>query len=165
MKRYVKFLSAIALLLAVTMSVKPAMAYFTTYTEADGTLKVSLGEETTITEPDVENWTKHIVITNDSTSNEDCFVRAIAYAPDGFTLDYSASTGWTQSGDYWYYNTPVAPGGSTSELLVKIDNIPQGVINGDSFNVVVVYESIAVQYDENGKVLDPVKADWAVKAE
>lgn len=161
MKKYVKFLSMIALLLAVTLSVKPAMAYFTTYTQANGTLKVSLGEETEI-EEDFSDWTKKIVVTNKDSSNEDCFVRAIAYAPQGFELTYPVSDGWTQSGDYWYYNLPVAPGASTSELQVKIGNIPTSVINGDSFNVIVAYESIPVQYDAEGKPVNPVNADWEI---
>jgi len=155
MKRYVKFLSAIAVMLVATLSIKPAMAYFTTYTEAEGTLKVSLGEETIIEEnPEIKDWTKRIVVKSDPKSNEDCYVRATAYAPTGMELTYSG-TDWTQSGDYWYYNKPVAPGGETSELLVKIDNIPAGMVNGDAFNVVVVYESVTVKYDDNGNRLQP----------
>ncbi len=49
----------------------------------------------------------------------------------------------------------------TSELLVQIE-FPADAEEGDECNVVVIYESIPVQYDADGNALAPQAADWSV---
>lgn len=166
MKRYVKLLSVIAVLLTVTLSVKPALAYFTTYTEAGGTMKVSLTEETEITEPTFKEWKKEIVISNKADANVSVYVRAIAYQPANMpALDYTGSEGWTLGSDgYWYYGAALAGGESAKPLYVQISGIPEEAAEGDTFNVVVVYECIPVQYDADGNALPPAQCDWSKAA-
>lgn len=72
---------------------------------------------------------------------------------------------------YYYYDKPVLPDvldengkikekRSANELRVSIENIvPKDVVNGDTFNVIVVYESTPVFYKEDGTAY----ADWTSK--
>ncbi len=145
-------LLAAALIFAA--SLPQALAYFTAYTDASGIYKLSLDGSTTIDEPDVSSWTKHVVITN--TGDVPVYIRARAYAASTFKLNYSG-TGWTDGGDgFWYCAAPIDPKKATDELLIKIDDIPTDVAEGDGFNVAVIYESVPVRYDENGNPY----ADW-----
>jgi hypothetical protein len=67
-----------------------------------------------------------------------------------------------------YYDKTLAPGKSLSEsgdqLKAKINNVPksgdEGLEDGKTFNVIIVYESMEVQYDETGKALSAQEADW-----
>ena len=53
---------------------------------------------------------------------------------------------------------------SGDELKVRIDGVPvskeEGLKDGKTFNVIVVYESTEIQYDENGEPLSAENADW-----
>ena len=50
---------------------------------------------------------------------------------------------------------------SGDELKVRIDGVPvskeEGLKDGKTFNVIVVYESTEIQYDENGEPLSAEK--------
>lgn len=151
-------LTAAALVLTAGVSTGRALAYFTTYASASGGAALSLGF-TTI-EPgeefDETNWTKHVTVTN--TGEYDCYVRARAYAGDSYTLEYPVSDGWSRGDDgYWYYGRILPAGGTTGELLVKIDR-PEDA--SEEFNVIVVQEHTAVLYDAEGNPY----ADWTLKA-
>ena len=49
-------------------------------------------------------------------------------------------------------------GEQTDELDIKLSNIPDSAVAGDSFTVVVVYETTPVLYNEDGTPY----ADWSV---
>ena len=152
-------LAAAAAVMLIALSIPGAMAYFTANDRAEGTVPVDLGYKTTIEEPQVEDWQKHVVITNEADSNESCYVRAKAIAPESLTLTYTGD-GWSEGEDgFWVYDEPLAPGESTTELLVKIDNIPADAQEGDKIKVPVVYESTKVIYNQDGS---PQKADWSM---
>lgn len=152
-------LAAAAAVMLIALSIPGAMAYFTANDRAEGTVPVNLGYKTTIDEPQVEDWQKHIVITNEADSSESCYVRAKAIAPESLELSYSGK-GWSEGEDgFWDYVTPLAPGESTEELLVKIENIPADAKEGDKIKVPVVYESTKVIYNQDGS---PQKADWSM---
>ena len=157
MKKRISILLSFALLAGILcVSVPQALAYFTTYTDAAGVKTIVLGPETEIEEPSVTDWTKTVQISN--TGEAPVYVRAIAYAPEGMTLTYSG-TGWTAGSDgYWYYGSIVEAGAKASDLLVKIGNVPEDAVEGDDFNVVVLYEATPVQYDEAGAAY----ADWTL---
>lgn len=146
-KRKSTWIAAAALGLTISLSVGSAMAYFTTYAEAEGGYTVSIGSSTR-TKEEFSNWTKHVQVEN--TGDTECYVRVKAFAGNQFQLSYSGEAGaWSQGDDgYWYYNQILQPGETTSELLIKIENIPEEF--KDSFNVVVVQECTKVLYDENG---------------
>ena len=143
-------MAAATLALTGTLAVGSAMAYFTTYVEAEGGYPITLGNETTIAEK-VENMEKHIVLTN--TGESDCFVRVKVFAGSQITLTMSGSS-WIQGEDgYWYYSDIVPVSGNTEELLAQIA-IPEEY--KESFNVVVVQECTPVLYEEDGTPY----ADW-----
>lgn len=150
--KYVLALLAVVMLLAA--GIGQAMAYFTTYTEAEGGITIWLGDDTQITE-EFSNWNKTLTIENEE--GEPVFVRAkVFYAPDSLSVA-SSGEGWSAGEDgYIYYGNSLAAGEKANVLNVKIDHIPEDVVHGDSFNVIVVYESTPVFYREDGTPY----ADW-----
>lgn len=155
MKKTKYLLTLLAAGTILTAGIGQAMAYFTTYVEAEGNFTIRLGDETKITET-FTKWTKSLTVTNEEGS-EPVYVRAKAfYAPNTLNLVYSGE-GWEKGdGDYYYYKDPIGEKESTKPLDVKIENIPQDVAKGDVFNVIVIYESTPVLYHEDGTAY----ADW-----
>ncbi len=172
MKKGKVFLTAISALAAgtvLTATAGSAWAYFTTYTSASGGYALNLGHETEIVETYSEH-TKHLVVTNEG--DGPVYVRARAFSGSRYGLTYSGD-GWQAGGDgYYYYNTIVqgiaaAEDGTvvksqTSQLDVRI-TFPEDAEEGDDCNVVVIYESLPVQYDSAGNALAPQAADWSAE--
>lgn len=154
-------LTAAAIMLILSAAIGSAWSYFTTYTEARGGYTVRLGDETTIDE-EFSDWTKKVSIASEEGA-EPVYIRAKAFCGNEFQLIYSDESGkWTLGDEGWYYYSDILYGGETADtLLVKIENIPEEVKDSDSFNVVVVYESTPVLYNEDGEPY----ADWSVKLE
>ena len=161
MKKINIFLLTLSIALILTASsvpLKDSMAYFTTYAHAEGGYTIELGSSTRIEEPKVEDWTKHVVITNEEGS-QPVYVRVRAFSGSLYKLIYSDNSGlWSQGIDknkkpdgYYYYDEILKAGESTAEILIEIKNVPSNVVDGDSFNVVVIYETTPVLYDEAGK--------------
>lgn len=156
MKRNTILLGALALVLVLCVSIGTAYAYFTTYAAAQGGYVIRAGVDF---EESFYDWTKRVVITSRENTMP-VYVRARAYAGTTLTLQISGES-WTQAGDWWYYTPrnndgtvkPLNGGESTTELDIKILNIPTDVEGGDSFNVAVVYEYAPVRYDEAGSAL------------
>ena len=162
MKNKKVFLTALTVVLLFSVFTGTALAYFTANAEARGAVEVNVGPKTHITEPDVVDWVKHVEVANREDSKQDVFVRARAYSPSQYPVSYSGD-GWTDGGDgWWYYETPLKPGESTSDadgkaLLCEIHDVPEEKVEeGTSFNVTVVYEATPVQYNEDGTAF----ADW-----
>lgn len=152
---------AVALLvvvIALATGVGKTLAYFTTYAEAKGSIEITMGDKTQI-EEEFDTWTKHVAIKNESEPSQPVFVRVKAFAGSGFELIYKGDSKWTPGGDGYYYYTPVLNAGDTTTVLdVKIENIPKNPDAGENFNVVVIYETTPVYYDEAGNP----KANWNV---
>ena len=140
-------------------SVQNANAYFTTYVSAKGGYEVSWKHKEDIHE-EFRDWSKYITITSEE-SSVPVYVRVKAFAGSTYELDYEG-TGWTyNSADgYYYYNSVLEGGGETEKLRVGIGNIPVNPKDDMNFNVVVVYETIPVQYGEDGSMIAPQDADW-----
>ncbi len=152
MKRKWLILAALAVVTLSTIAVTPSIAYFTDTVQTKGTVEVKLGDGKPKIDEEVKNMTKYVTIKN--TGDYDIFVRAKAIYPDTCTVTLVNKSGWKNgTGDYYYYDNPVAPGASTeSELTLKIEN------SSDlDFNVVIIQEATQVVYDENG---NPTPADW-----
>ena len=148
MKRNKLLLTALAVILAMGVMVAPALAYFTAHTEAAGGVGIDLGSKTTIDEKIVD-MSKEIVVTNEGP--ESCYVRVAAYSSESLTTS-STSSGWTKDGDWWYYNEVVDAGDSTPVLKVEITGKPESEITaGQVAQVAIVYESMKVVYDKDGK--------------
>ena len=165
MKKKQIFLGFLAAGLVMSSSVGSAWAYFTTYVAARGGEVISLGDETSVTE-EFSQWTKHIRITSDADSKP-VYVRAKAFC-SAYEIQYidpnaadSDSEKWTPGADdYYYYSGIVEGGGETTELLVHIKDVPSEEVDQKDFNVVIIYETTPVQYDENGKPLPASEIDW-----
>lgn len=157
MKRRNLFLAVFAAAAVLAGSAGNAWAYFTTYVEAQGTQTIALGDETTIEEPTVANWVKHVVITSDADS-EPVYVRAKAFTGSKYPLVFSDANGkWTPGeGEYYYYSDILNAGEKTEELLIKISDVPDTVKDPMELNVAVIYETTPVLYDEDGNPY----ADW-----
>ena len=75
-----------------------------------------------------------------------------------FSLTYSWSgDDWKDEGDgFYYYSKVLYASESTTELDVKINNIPKDLKEGFDFNVIVIYECTRATDDE-GQL---ITANW-----
>ena len=173
MKKNKWLLLLIAVVLIAVSGVGTAMAYFTTYVTAKGGYVIKLEDESEIIE-DVISWTKHVTILNKEGSSP-VFVRVKAFAIDPLMLEFRGDN-W-QKGEtdqfgytYYYYTLPVEGGKQTEPALqIHIGPAPEGsklhILSdpdeakpGDSFNVVVVYESVPAVYTAHG--VPDMEASW-----
>lgn len=162
-RRKLLILGAIALVLVLCTSIGTAWAYFTTYSEARGGYRLRMAHRREMDmEEEFSQWTKHITLQN-SEESDPVFVRAKVFAPTGLTLSYLDESGkWTLGEDGYYYYSDVLRGGErTEELLARIGNVPETPEEGDSFDVVAVYETTSVRYLPDGTPY----ADWNARRE
>lgn len=153
-KRTATILVALSLCLALIAPVGVAWGYFTSYASTRGSVPISLGTSTDITE-EFNNWTKTVSVSNTGTSP--VFVRVQAFGGSDYTLTYSGDELWTPGADgFYYYGAPVEAGQKTPDLQVKIGNVPTNIKEGTEFNIIVVYESTLALYDDNGEAY----ANW-----
>ncbi len=155
-------MTALALASVLVLTVGTAMAYFTDHTSASGSTPITLGSKTTIVEPTVEvNETeaeKTIVVSNEGP--ESCYVRVKAFWGSELDVVMVKDAYWTEAPAGTYtYSEILAAGEDTSAhpLKLTISGLPETANEGDTLNVVVVYESTKVTYDENG---DPEAPNW-----
>lgn len=141
-------------------SVKDANAFFTTYVTAKGGYEVSYMRETHM-EEQFENWNKYVTVTSKEGSIP-VYVRVKAFSGELYELSY-AGEGWkyVEADGYYYYDRPLYGGETTKALRIFIDNIPVNPEHEQNFNVIVIYETIPVQYDEQNEWIQPEKADWS----
>lgn len=140
--------------------VRSANAFFTTYVTAKGGYEVYYIRDTKL-EEEFNNWNKYVKITNKEGSIP-VYVRVKAFSGSMYSLLY-AGEGWSYSetDGYYYYDQPLYGGETTKALKVFIDNIPVNPEEGDNFNVVVIYETIPIAYNEQNEVILPQNADWS----
>ena len=162
LKSKIFWLAMVAVVFVGSVSVPSAMAYFTTYVEAQGGYEITLGDETEI-EEDVKDMTKSISIKN--TGETDCYVRVKVFCGSQLNITYSGAVDgsgnqyWTLDNDgYWYYKDILKTGESSEVLNAKI-NLPEDY--EDTFNVIVVQECTPVLYKEDGSTY----ADWNAKVD
>jgi len=147
MKKSSKISLTLALVMVIAAMVIPAWSYFTTYAQARGGVVINLGETSKIRES-FDSWKKTLVVENED-ENVTVFIRAKAFS--GYATS-GVGEGWTLNAEdgYYYYADPVAPGGETKPLVVTITPPDGKHEEGDTFNVVVIYESTPARYDEKG---------------
>lgn len=162
-------LLAVGMVLAAGLG--SANAYFTTYAEAQGGVTIHLGDRTEIDE-EFSEWMKRVSVTSEEDSVP-VYVRVKAFCGSEYMLRYAwEGDTWSETVQgtgslvadsdtgYYYYTDILYGGQSTSQFLIQILNrdgepIASGADASD-FNVVVVYESTPVLYDEAGNPY----ADW-----
>lgn len=151
------FLIALVLLLAAAAALEPALAYFSTYARAQGGLTIALGEETEIYER-LSRWTKHISVTSEPGSRP-VFVRVKVFWGAACDVSFDGGGSWTEGADgYWYCSDILYEDAQTPELDIHIDNVPADAEPGDSFSVVVIYETTPALYEADGAA----RADWSI---
>lgn len=153
MKKKYMITGLLALVMILFAGVKPALAYFTGTTSASGGYTVNFGFETSIEEPGVDNLTKTVTIKNEEGS--DVFVRANVFVGSEYSLEYSDTENWTETDGWLVYGKPLKKGESAT-FKVTVTNVPAEMLDGDQFNVAVVYESTPAQYNADGTAY----ADW-----
>lgn len=166
--------TAIAVMLVMSAVMGSAWAYFTSFSHAKGSVALKLGHEDHIEEK-FDNWEKVLDIVSDKDSNP-VYLRMRAYSAE-YGVTYEGNDNWTdEQSDKWVYYKKVLPPGKKlsdddikDELKVQINNVPksgdEGLQDGKTFNVIVVYESTEVQYDEAGEPLTWDKVDWTKKVD
>lgn len=172
MKRKSILLAAVAVLLVLGLRVSPIWSYFTDSSYANGGLPITVEPTTTVRERYGQQY-KFVQITN--TGKNPVYVRARVYSSLPTNVTASA---WSEGTGGWYYYgseenpTILNPSESTGSLdpehiddLLGDENLfkvwidfpkPEEATDGMSYNVIVVYESVPVQYDEDGSPY----ADW-----
>lgn len=156
-------LALLAVIMVLSVSIGPALAYFSTYTVAEGKKPIKVVPDTTITESVANETQKVLHVTNDG--NAPCFVRVKAFAPEDISLSLKSGENWT-GGTYdsasqcWVFTYNVVlmttkPDNETTDLTIEIDlsGLAAGV---DDFNIAVVYESTTAIWHNGAYVAD----DW-----
>ena len=148
MKRTKILLAAFMMSCVLLSSIMPAYGYFTANTQSSGEVTIK-GIDTDFDET-LGNWEKILTIKN-RPDGAPVYVRARGFSGDlTGELTYSGE-GWTAGGDGWYYYDsllmPEDPDndepGTSLPLTVNISKVfPEGAIQGDNVNIVVVYESV-----------------------
>jgi hypothetical protein len=155
MKKKTLLAALLAAALTLGASVGSALAYFSAYTSAGGERALALVPVTTITETQVNENMKKIVVTN--TGGAPCFVRVLAFPGGGVTLGGEGGNGWAarNTEGYWYYAPVLAPGEASGELEIPIGDLPA---EGE-FNIALVYESTPAIYNAG---TGDYEADWSL---
>lgn len=155
-------ITALSLILCLSVSIGLVWAYFTDYESARGGAVLKLSGQTWLQE-DVDEKGKTISIKN--VDETDMVVRVMVIG-DANHLGVITADGWTgPDKDGWYYYSKILKGSkdgngeSTSNLRAEIK------VNGDedinTFDIVVVHEAQRVLYDGD-KVVVP--EGWNVKS-
>lgn len=135
-RRYTLMLLALALV--VVCAIGGTIAYFTAQTPEVKNTFTAAGAPTPEIEETFDGTTKsNVKVRLGTDGSGSYFIRAaivftvqnedgetIAYAPRA-GVDYKIEYGldWTEGADgYWYYPSPVAPGGETTDLIVSCTN-------------------------------------------
>lgn len=135
-----------------------ANAYFTTYVTAKGGYEIAWHKE--MIKEEFSDWTKTITISSAQDSIP-VYVRAKAFSGSKYKLTYTGEDWTCREDGYYYYNAALKGGETTTPLYVKISDIPEKPENNENFNVVVIYETVPVSYDEEGNMITPEHADWS----
>ena len=159
-KRHI-ILGVLTTILVLCSTIGMSFAYFTTYAISQGGYVIK--SQPRIDER-FENKKKTIWITNSENASP-VFVRAKVFSGSEFTINYEPGTGWSYNTEdqYWYFTEPLQGSESTTTLVASIDKIPEGLKNGDEFNIVVIYESVLAVYDGDNPDMATSWANGTVK--
>lgn len=163
--------AAAALVLAGSLTVSPAMAFFTANTEASGVRGIRFGVDTEL-EEEIESNTKLIRIKN--TGESPCWVRARFFygksseAGLSPTVTVTTGEGWKKGtgDDEWYYYTKVleAPENEEDEKLTDVLKAAYEVPEkAPDYDIIVVYEYMPFMGEEGDDAY--TKVDWKMKAD
>ena len=144
-------LAAAALTMTAGAGAGGAMAYFTAYATAQGSVRMDMGFTEIEPMDRVDSAGKHAGVEN--IGAYDCFARMKVISD--IPVDYHPGEGWRDGNDgFWYYDGVLKAGASTSELLITYE-LPKGE-KADPLNIIILPECTPVLYEEDGT---PVP-DW-----
>ncbi len=127
-------------------------AYLTTYAEAKGAIIFPKRMGKSILSEGTENLQKKIVVKVDK-NEKGAYVRAKIYTSEYVT--YSGDNWEYKDDGYYYYQKPLNPGESSSELLVTVKEPNEK----NEFDVIVVQEATPIKYNASGEPY----ANWDTK--
>ena len=157
-KRFTGLVAA-AVILTGSLSIGKAIAYFTAFDTASGSVMMEVGFTEAVLSEKVTDGKKEITLKN--IGDQECYVRLKALTGTKFQdeLTYVADDKWSLGADgYYYYSDILAKSEKTTQIDVCF-TYPED--EQDTFNVIIIQESAPVFYDESG---DPY-ADWDKEAE
>lgn len=131
-------------IIAIAFCANKVWAYFTTYCEAKGSQRISIGTARPVVEKRNANNNIYIAIRNDG--DADCYARIKIFANSKVQLIDNNSTKWNKSSDgYWYYTDVLSAGSRTSEIQIPYT---QTNASDDIFsNIVIINEATRVLYN------------------
>lgn len=154
-------LLALSLVLVLGLSVGGTLAYLVTNTDPV-TNTFTPGEVETHIEEEFNGAIKeNVYVTN--TGTVDVYIRATwtanwvdeagnIVAPAVQDEDYKVTglpgEGWKESGGYYYYTSPVAPGNPTSDLFTELKPVPEQEPEGAHLEVTILSQAIQAEPDE-----------------
>ena len=153
MKRKTWLLLLLAVAMILTAGIGGAYAYFSSFATAKGGYVIHIPGDPELHE-DPQPGKKVVTIENAADANP-VFVRVKAFAgaeyQDG--LQYDGGDYWIgpDADGFWRYKLALDGGESTQPLTISIEKMPQNPEDGDSFNVIVVYESVPAVYTASGE--------------
>lgn len=159
MKTRKTVITALSLIMCLTVSIGLTVAYFTDYEAARGGAVINLKGYDEI-EEHFDGNDKVVSIKN--TGETDLVVRVRAYG-DNLTPNSAKNTDWAgdKDGSWWYYSKILKPGDSTSEIRFEV----RGRVDPDDpvdFDVTVVQEAERVTYmqDDKGRNIVAAPEGW-----
>lgn len=138
---------ALALVACLAMATGTAYAYYTDTTKANGMISFQWepDEPPTDVEEELDGLNKTIRVKNTGNENAaDALVRVKLVYPDptkmegGVTITVDKAADWTEAGGWLYYNAPIAPGKSTSDIKVIVEVKDKSKLR--PFDIVVVQQ-------------------------
>lgn len=146
--------------LALGATLQPALAYLTGSSTVGGSVPVEPLKMTTIITEPVDGLTKSITVSRQEGSTP-VWTRVLIVKGETFGIEPNPGTGWSQGDDGWWYYDGVLDedNPSTTPLDVTITDVPEGTLDGEYFDVVVIYECTPVLYKDDGTPY----ADWSLK--
>ncbi|MBR2683944.1 MAG: hypothetical protein IKE22_11845 [Atopobiaceae bacterium] len=161
MKRNDLLAVGLAATLALGATLQPALAYLTGNARSVGQVPVEPFKTTTIITEPVDGLTKSVTISRDEDSAP-VYVRVRVVKGETFGIDANPGEGWSYNDEdgWWYYDGVLDEDNpSTTTLALTVTDVPEGTLDGEYFDIIVIHECTLVQYDEAGEPY----ADWNQK--
>ena len=173
--KVIRTVAIVTAAITILPATQQALAYFTSNASAEGGFFLRLEPDTEIRET-YGSRTKHVVVEN-KIESVPLYVRIKAFSSMSVSYD---GTGWGEPADdgWVYYDGILDPGSETPSIDVTIEfptggtsttTNPDGTVttteipapqSGDEHDVIVVYETTPVLYDESGDALG-ARECWA----
>ena len=160
MKKFFIVLICMTFIVNLFVSIEKHPTYFTSYTKARGGFPIKLSDDSKIQET-LKGWNKILTVTNRQ-KHQAVYVRARAFSGVTHPVSYEGENWFEGEDGYWYFGkgkSQILNSGKTTTPLTVSVTPPQNENGGDSFQVIVVYETVPVLYDKEGIPIE----DWTQK--